>query len=135
MFHFWTADVFTILYLLFTWRLHTNTALLYAKTIWIFCFEIFQWHNIPFDSNSNIVICNVICSFFYVKPCVLKSVLNALFEFRSKGKYEKVMLNRLKKNCRRKIYINSFCLMSQVLFFFGPGRWTNGKRIKQIKAV
>ena len=65
--------------------------------------------------------CNVL--FSHVKPCVLKLILNALFEFKSKGKYEKVMLNRLKKTVKEKsIYINSFCLMSQVLFFFGPGR-------------
>ena len=29
------------------------------------------------------------------------------------------MLNRLKRNFKRNIYINSFCLMSEVLFFFG----------------
>ena len=45
---------------------------------------------------------------------VLKIILDALFEFKSKNKYERKMLNRLKRNCKRKIYINSFCLMSQV---------------------
>ena len=51
-------------------------------------------------------------------------ISDALFEFKSKDKYERKMLNRLKRNFKRKIYINSFCLMSQVLFFFGAGRWT-----------
>ena len=45
-----------------------------------------------------------------------------LYEFKSKDKYERKMLNRLKRNFKRKIYINSFCLMSQFLFFFGTGR-------------
>ena len=49
-------------------------------------------------------------------------ISDALFEFKSKDKYERKMLNRLKRNFKRKIYINSFCLMSQVLFFFGAGR-------------
>ena len=76
--------------------------------------------------------CNVL--FSHVKHCVLKIILDALFEFKSKDKYERKMLNRLKRNFERKIYINSFCLMSQVLFFFGAGRWTNGKRMKQNKS-
>ena len=29
------------------------------------------------------------------------------------------------------MYINSFCLISSVLFLFGADRWTNGKRMKQ----
>ena len=29
--------------------------------------------------------------------CVLKIILDALFEFKSKGKYERKMLNRLKR--------------------------------------
>ena len=66
--------------------------------------------------------------------CVLKIILDALFEFKSKGKYERKMLNRLKRNFKRKIYINSFCLMSQVLFFFSADRWTNGKRMKKNKS-
>ena len=41
------------------------------------------------------------------------------FEFESKDKYEIKMIKRLKKNFKRKIYINSFCLISQVSFFFG----------------
>ena len=61
-------------------------------------------------------------SFSHVKNCVLKIISDALFEFKSKDKYERKMLNRLKRNFKRKIYINSFCLMSQVLFFFGAGR-------------
>ena len=72
--------------------------------------------------------------FSHVKNCVLKIISDALFEFKSKDKYERKMLNRLKRNFKRKIYINSFCLMSQVLFFFGAGRWTNGKRMKQNKS-
>ena len=77
--------------------------------------------------------CNLL--FSHVKHCVLKIILDALFEFKSKGKYERKMLNRLKRNFRRKIYINSFCLMSHVLFSFGVGRWTNEtKRVKQNKS-
>ena len=53
------------------------------------------------------------------------------FEFKRKNKYERKMLNRLKRDFKRKICINSFFLMSQVLFFFGACRWTNGKRLKQ----
>ena len=64
--------------------------------------------------------CNV--AFSHVKNCVLKILLDALFEFKSKDKYERKMLNKLKRNFVRKIYINSFCLMSQVLFFCGVGR-------------
>ena len=64
--------------------------------------------------------CNVL--FSHIKNCVLKIISNALFEFKSKDKYERKMLNRLKRNFKRKIYINSFCLMSQVLFFFRAGR-------------
>ena len=60
-------------------------------------------------------------------------ISDALFEFKSKDKYERKMLNRLKRNFKRKIYINSFCLMSQVLFFFRTGRWTNGKTMKKKK--
>ena len=62
--------------------------------------------------------CNVL--FSDIKNCVLKILLDALFEFKSKDKYERKMLNRLKRNFKRKIYINSFCLMSQVLFFLEP---------------
>ena len=76
--------------------------------------------------------CNVL--FSDVKNCVLKIISDALFEFRSKDKYERKMLNRLKRNFKRKISLNSSCLMSQVLFFFGAGRWTNGKRMKQNKS-
>ena len=76
--------------------------------------------------------CNVLCS--HVKNCVLKIISNALLEFKSKDKYERKRLNKLKRNVKRKIYINSICLMSEVLFFFGTGRWTNGKRIKQNKS-
>ena len=64
--------------------------------------------------------CNVL--FSHVKHCVLKIIFNALFEVKSKDKYERKMLNRLKRNFKRKVYINSFCLMSQVLFFLGAGR-------------
>ena len=61
------------------------------------------------------------CSFL-MSNIVLKIILDALFEFKSKGKYERKMLNRLKRNLERKVYINSFCLMSQVLFSFSAGR-------------
>ena len=72
------------------------------------------------------------CALF--SNCVLKIILDALFEFKSKGKYERKMLNRLKRNFKRKNYINSFCLMPQVLFFFSADRWTNGKRMKKNKS-
>ena len=75
--------------------------------------------------------CSVL--FSQVKHCVLKIILDGLFEFKSKDKYERKMLNGLKRNFKRKIYINSFWLMSQVVFFFGVGRWTYGKRMKQNK--
>ena len=74
---------------------------------------------------TNIIIYNAMCSFLTSK-IALKIILNALFEFKSKDKYERKMLNILKRNFKRKIYIYSFCLMSQVLFFFGASRWTNG---------
>ena len=77
--------------------------------------------------------CNVL--FSDVKNCVLKKISDALFEFKSKDKYERKMLNSVKRNFKQKSYINSFCLMSQVLFFFGASRWTNGKRMKQKKVV
>ena len=72
--------------------------------------------------------------FPHVKHCVLKIILDPLFEFRSRDKYERKMGNRLKINFEGKIYINSFCLMSQVLFFFGAGKLTNSKRMKQNKS-
>ena len=76
--------------------------------------------------------CHVL--FSHVKKCILKIISDALFEFKSKDKYERKMLSKLKNNSKRKIYINNFCLMSQVLFFFGAGRWTNCKRSKQNKS-
>ena len=48
--------------------------------------------------------CNVL--FSHVKNCALKMISDALFEFKSKDKYERKMLNRLKRNFKRKIYIN-----------------------------
>ena len=84
-------------------------------------------------SNSNIVMCNAMCSFL-TSNIVSKIILDTSFEFKSKDKYERKMVNRLKRNFERDIYINSFRLMSQVLFFFGTGRWTNGKRMKQNKS-
>ena len=80
--------------------------------------------------------CYMQCSvlFSHVKNCLLKIILDAIFEFKSKSKYEREIHNRLKRNFKRKIYINSFCLMSQILFFFSAGRWTNGRRIKQNKS-
>ena len=59
------------------------------------------------------------CSFLTSK-IVLKTILNALFEFKSKDKYERKMLNILKRNFKRKIYIYSFCLMSQSYFSLVP---------------
>ena len=72
--------------------------------------------------------------FSHVKNGALKIISAGLFEFRGKDKYERKMLNRLKRNFNRKIYINSFCLMSQALFFFGTGRRTNGKTIKKSRS-
>ena len=72
--------------------------------------------------------CNVL--FSRIKNCVLKIISDALFEFKNKNKYERKMLNRL-RIFKRKICINSLCLMLQVLFFFGASRWTNGKGRKQ----
>ena len=69
--------------------------------------------------------------FSHVKNCVLKILLDVLFGFKSKDQYERNMLNKLKRSFKRKIYINSFCLMSQVLFFLGSSRWTHGKRTKK----
>ena len=40
--------------------------------------------------------------FSYVKNFVLKILLDALFEFKNKGKYERKMLNKLKRNFKRK---------------------------------
>ena len=60
--------------------------------------------------------------FSHVKKCVLKIISDALFEFKNKDNDQRKMLNRLKRNFKRKIYINTFCLMSQVLSFFGAGR-------------
>ena len=51
------------------------------------------------------------CSFLMSK-IVLKIILDALFEFKRKDKYERKMLNRLQGNFKRKININTFCLMS-----------------------
>ena len=42
------------------------------------------------------------CSFL-TSNIVLKIILYALFEFKSKDKYERKMLNRLKRNFRGKI--------------------------------
>ena len=61
--------------------------------------------------------CNVL--FSHVKNSVLNVISDALFEFKSKDKYERKMLSRPKRNFERKICMNTFCLMSQVLFFFG----------------
>ena len=58
--------------------------------------------------------------FSSLKNFALRIILDALFEFKSKDKYERKILNRLKRNFNRKIYINCFCLMSQVLFYLVP---------------
>ena len=44
--------------------------------------------------------CNVL--FSHVKNCVLKIISNALFEFKSKDKYERKMLNRNEKLSKEK---------------------------------
>ena len=77
--------------------------------------------------------CYMQCSvlFSHVKNCFENNFRCFIFEFKSKDKYERKMLNRLKRNFERKIYMNNFCLMSQVLFFFGAGRWADGKTMKQ----
>ena len=50
--------------------------------------------------------CNVL--FSHVKHCVLKIILNALFEFKSKDKYKRKMLNRLKRNFKEKFILIAF---------------------------
>ena len=81
------------------------------------------------------IYCYVQCHvlFSHVKNC-FKNTFRRFIEFKSKGKYERKMLNRLTRNSKRKIYISSFSLILQVLFFFNAGRWTNGKRMKQNKS-
>ena len=49
------------------------------------------------DSNSNIVLRNAMC-FFLRSNIVLKIILNGLFEFKSKHKYERKMLIKLKRS-------------------------------------
>ena len=80
----------------------------------------------------NIVIWSAMCTFLTSKN-VSKIILDALVEFNSKDKYERKMLNRLKRNFKRKISVSSFCLMSQVLFFFGASRWTNLFILRKVK--
>ena len=60
--------------------------------------------------------CNVL--FSHVKNYVLKIILDALFNFKSKDKYERKILNRLKRNFKRKVYINSFCLKLVSAIFY-----------------
>ena len=72
--------------------------------------------------------------FSHIKNCVLKIISDALFKFKSKDKCERKMLNRLKRNFKRKINISSFWLLSKVLLLVGTGRLTNGKSMKQIKS-
>ena len=81
-------------------------------------------------SNYVYKYCYMQCSvlFSHAKNSVLK-ISNALFEFKSNSKYERKMLNRLKRNFRIKIYINGFCLMSQVFFFVGASRWRDDIRM------
>ena len=62
--------------------------------------------------------CNVL--FSYVKNCALKMISDALFEFKSKDKYERKMLNRLKRNFKRKIYINSLVFFFKSYFSLEP---------------
>ena len=58
------------------------------------------------------------CALFSRQALCFKNILDALFEFKSKDKYERKMINRLKRNIERKIYINNFCLMLQVAFLW-----------------
>ena len=44
--------------------------------------------------------CNVL--FSHVNTCHLKIILDALFEFKRKGKYERKMLNRPKETLKEK---------------------------------
>ena len=60
--------------------------------------------------------CNVL--FSHVKNYVLKIILDALFNFKSKDEYERKILNRLKRNFKRKVYINSFCLKLVSAIFY-----------------
>ena len=62
--------------------------------------------------------------FSHPKNC-FKNNFGCFIEFKSNDKYERKMLNRLKRKIKRKTYVNSFCLMSQVLLFFGAERLTN----------
>ena len=71
--------------------------------------------------------------FSHTKNC-FKNNFGCFIEFKSNDKYERKMLNRLKRKIKRKTYVNSFCLMSQVLLFFGAERLTNSKRINQNKS-
>ena len=73
------------------------------------------------------------CVLFSRQKLWFKNNFGVLFKFKSNDKYERKMLNRLKRHFKRKIYTNSFCLMSQVLFFLGAGRWRDGIRMKQNK--
>ena len=73
--------------------------------------------------------------FSSLKNFVLRIILDALFEFKSKDKYERKILNRLKRNFNWKIYINCFCLMSQVLFYLVPVDEQMVKEWNKIKVV
>ena len=84
-------------------------------------------------SNSNIVMCNAMCSFL-TSNIVSKIILDTSFEFKSKDKYERKMVNRLKRNFKRKNYI-SFCLMSQVFFSLAPADEQMVKEWNKIKVV
>ena len=53
--------------------------------------------------GTNIVLCNAMCSFLTSKS-VLK-ILDALFEFKSKDKCDRKMLNRLKKKFSKEKFI------------------------------
>ena len=68
------------------------------------------------------------------KLCFKDNFVCFVFEFKIKTNVKEWCLNRLKRNFKREIYMNNFCLMAQVLFFFGAGRWTDGKRVKQNKS-
>ena len=60
--------------------------------------------------------CNML--FSHVKNSVLNVISDALFEFKSKDKYERKMLSRLKRNFERKICINLYLLLNVTSLIF-----------------
>ena len=71
--------------------------------------------------------CNVL--FSHVKNCALKIILDALFEFKSKDKYERKMINRLKRNFKRKIYKQLLLNVTSLILLWS--QHMNGKTMKK----